>query len=387
MSSEELKKRIAGGENLTTEFKAAGIHPDDLAASLVAFANTSGGELIFGVGNRGEIVGVSDIDALGKQVDNVSRTNCLPPVTVVQELIELEGKTLLVARVPRGEERPYCTNRGVHYVRSFSGRRQAAREELLRLFQASESLLHDEQVVAGANLNDLDYSYFERFLLQAYGKRIEDFLVPRDQLLRNLRLARDGHPTVAGLLLFGREVERFLPHAQVNAAQFPGNEIADSPQDRKDFTGKLADQFEGSMRFLQAHLRVRHEIKGMKSERSPELPEEALREAMVNALVHRDYTIRGPVRLLVFKDRIDVHSPGKPPNTVDVEAMKLGTHVPRNPILLSHLAKMGYLTSLGSGIPRMIKLVAGATGKEPEIAIRGFEVLVSIPRAVRSESS
>ena len=269
MSSEELKKRIAGGENLTTEFKVAGIHPDDLAASLVA----------------------------------------------------------------------------------------------------------------GADLDDLDFSYFERFLLQAYGKRIDDFLVSRDQLLRNLRLARDGRPTIAGLLLFGREVERFLPHAQVNAAQFSGSEIADSPEDRKDFTGKLADQFEGSMRFLKAHLRVRHDIKGMEPERSPELPEEALREAMVNALVHRDYTVRGPIRLLVFRDRIEVHSPGKPPNTVDVEAMKLGTHVPRNPIILSHLAKMGYVTSLGSGIPRMIKLVAAATGKEPEIAIRGFEVLVSIPRA------
>jgi ATP-dependent DNA helicase RecG len=118
----------------------------------------------------------------------------------------------------------------------------------------------------------------------------------------------------------------------------------------------------------------------MEPERFPELPQEALREVLVNALVHRDYTVRGPVRLLVFSDRVEVHSPGRPPNTVDVEAMKLGTHVPRNPILLTHFAKMGYVTSLGTGIPRVFKLVTEATGREPEVVVRGFEVLVSIPR-------
>ena len=380
MTPEELHRRTASGEDLNTEFKVAAIHPDDLAASLVAFANTDGGDVFFGVDDQGVAVGIEDVDALGRQIDNVSRSNCIPPVTVLQERLVVDGRTLLVVRVPRGEERPYCTNRGVHYVRTFSGRRQAAREELLRLFQASLSLFVDEQVVTGAGLEDLDYAFFERFLLQAYGKRLADFVVPSDQLLRNLRLARNGHPTIAGVLLFGRDVERFLPHAQVNAAKFPHSDLADAPEDRKDFTGKLVDQLEGSLRFLNAHLRVRHEIRGAEPERHPEMAEEALREALVNALVHRDYTIRGPVRLLVFDDRIEIHSPGKPPNTVDVEAMKLGTHVPRNPILLSHLAKMGYVTSLGTGIPRIIKLVTESVGREPDISVRGFEVLVSIPR-------
>jgi ATP-dependent DNA helicase RecG len=380
MSPDELRKRIARGENLTTEFKVAGIHPDDLAASLVAFANSDGGDLFFGVSDRGETAGKTELDALGRQIDNVSRSNCLPPVTVVPEQVEIDGKRFLVVHVPRGEERPYATNRGVHYVRTFSGRRQAARAEILRLFQASESLLSDDQVVHGTGASDLDFSYFERFLLQAYGKKLEDFLVPRDQLLRNLRLARNGHLTAAGLLLFGRDVQRFLPHAQVNAARFPGNELADAPEDRKDFGGKLADQLDSALGFVNLHLRVRHEIRGMEPERFPELPQEALREVLVNALVHRDYTVRGPVRLLVFSDRVEVHSPGRPPNTVDVEAMKLGTHVPRNPILLTHFAKMGYVTSLGTGIPRVFKLVTEATGREPEVVVRGFEVLVSIPR-------
>ncbi len=380
MDAEALRQRLRGGENLTTEFKVASIHPDDLAASLVAFANTSGGEIIFGVNDKGEIVGIENIDALGKFIDNVSRDKCVPAVTILPEKMEIDGKTLLVVNIPQGDERPYSTNRGVHYIRTFSGRRQASREELLRIFQAAQSLFYEENPVTRADLTALDYFYFEHFLVRAYGKKLEDFDVSKEQLLTNLRLAKDGHPTIAGVLLFGRDPQALLPYAQINAAQFPGTDVVDAPADRKDLTGKLADQLEGAMRFLNIHLRVRHEIKGFEPERFPELPEEALRETLVNALMHRDYTIRGPIRLLVFQDRVEVHSPGKPPNTVDVETMRLGTHVPRNPILLSHFAKLGYVTSLGTGVPRVIRLVSQAVGKAPDIFIRDFEVMVSIPR-------
>ena len=380
MNAEALRQRIRGGENLNTEFKVAAIHPDDLAAALVAFANTSGGEIIFGASDKGEIAGVENIDSLGKTIDHVARNNCLPPIMIVPEKVAFENKNLLVVSVPRGDERPYSTNRGVHYIRTFSGRRQASREELLRIFQTSQSLFYEENPVTRADFTALDFSYFEHFLLQAYGKKLADFDVAQEQLLTNLRLAKDGHPTIAGILLFGRDPQALLPYAQINAAQFPGTDIADAPEDRKDITGKLADQLEDAMRFLNIHLRVQHKIKGIEPERFPELPEEALRETLVNALLHRDYTIRGPIRLLVFQNRVEVHSPGKPPNSVDVETMRLGTHVPRNPILLSQFAKLGYVTSLGTGVPRVIRLVAQAVGKEPDIVARDFEVMVSIPR-------
>lgn len=385
MDAEALRARLRDGENLNTEFKGAAIHPDDLAAALVAFANTSGGEIIFGASDQGEIMGVENIDALGKTIDNVARNNCLPAITLVPEKIAVENKNLLVVHIPLGDERPYSTNRGVHYIRTFSGRRQASREELLRIFQASQSLNFDENPITRADLTALDYSYFEQFLLQAYGKKLADFDVTKEQLLTNLRLAKNDHPTLAGVLLFGRDTQALLPYAQINAAQFAGTDIAEAPADRKDLTGKLADQLDGAMRFLNVHLRVPHKIKGIEPERFPELPEEALRESLVNALLHRDYTIRGPIRLLIFQDRVEIHSPGKPPNSVDVATMKLGTHVPRNPILLSHFAKLGYVTSLGTGVPRVIRLVKQAIGKEPEIAVRDFETLVSIPRRINAQ--
>jgi len=145
MNLMELKQRIARGEDLHTEFKEWPVHPDDLAAAVVAFANTDGGQLILGVADDRTVKGVEDVDEVTRQVDNVATNSCEPPITVIQEVLEAENqKKVLVVNIPKGDQRPYRTNRGVFYVRTASGRRQASREELLRLFQATESLHYDE---------------------------------------------------------------------------------------------------------------------------------------------------------------------------------------------------------------------------------------------------
>jgi ATP-dependent DNA helicase RecG len=167
----------------------------------------------------------------------------------------------------------------------------------------------------------------------------------------NWGLLSGGHPTIAGIVLFGREPQRHLPFAQIIAE-----------------------------RFLDLYLRVPHVIRGFEPEPRPELPKEALREAIVNAVAHRDYTVRGPVRLFIFDDRVEVHTPGRPPNTVDEEAMRAGVHVVRNPRIYARLSDAGLVTRAGTGVRRIIRLVREATGKDIGIAIRAFEVLLTIPR-------
>jgi len=137
MDVSELRERVVRWEDLHTEFKAWPVHPDDLAASLVAFANTDGGQLVLGVSEEREFRGVVDADRVTRDVDNVAVNNCEPPITVIQETLrpETEGGTVVVVNVPKGDMRPYRTNRGVFYIRTSSGRRQASREELLRLFK------------------------------------------------------------------------------------------------------------------------------------------------------------------------------------------------------------------------------------------------------------
>jgi ATP-dependent DNA helicase RecG len=380
MNISELEKRIARREDLHTEFKEWPVHPDDLSASLVAFANTDGGQLILGVSNDGDIIGVDDPDRVTRDLDNVAWNNCEPPVTVIQEVLssDIEGKKpVVVVNVPKGDQRPYRNNRGIYYIRTSSGRRQASREELLRLFQATESLYYDEAPLPRLGVGDLDLRSFENFLETTGQSSLE---VDMERILRNWRLLSGSHPTVAGTVLFGRNPQRHLPFAQINAARIPGTDSSVEPSDMKDLTGQLLDVIDQAQRFLRLHLQIPHEIRGFEPEAKPELPEEALREAVVNAVAHRDYTVQGPVRLFILDDRVEIHTPGRAPNTVDEEAMRAGVHVVRNPHIYARLSDAGLVTRAGSGIRRIIRLVKEATGRDIGIDLRNFEVLITIPR-------
>ncbi|MCS7055963.1 MAG: putative DNA binding domain-containing protein [Thermoflexales bacterium] len=365
----ELLERIRRGENLHTEFKAAEVHPDEIAAGLVAFANTDGGQLIFGVSDDGRIIGVDDPDRLAQQVDQIAYNNCEPPITVVQETVrDQEGRTVLVVNVPKGDQRPYQTKRQGHFfIRTSSGRRRASRQELLRLFQAAESLYYDEVAVRRAGLGDLDLSHFGRFFEQAYAGQPMPDEANLPIVLRNLGLLADDNgrlvPTVAGLLCFGREPQRYLPAAQVIAARIPGTELAGEPSDVKPIGGSLFTTLEETMRFLNIHLPIAHRIRGLQPEPDPVLPIESLRELLVNALVHRDYTLTAPTRVLLFDNRLEIRSPGRLPNAVTEAALLQGAaHVLRNPKLYLIFYSAGLVTHLGSGV-RRAKAAIERTGR------------------------
>lgn len=373
----ELQERIVKGEDLHTDFKERFDSDRELAKDLVCFANTDGGQLVFGVANDRRIVGVDDPDWLCAKVDDVAFQHCDPPITVVQEVLDVSGKKIVIVNIPKGDQRPYQTKSGLFYIRTTSGCRRASKEELLRLFQATESLYYDETPMPRLTLADLDLDALDRYLEATGQAELKD---NPERLLTNWGLLSKGYPTIAGVVLFGREPQRHLPFAQINAARFPGTDSSVEPADRKDLTGRLLDVIDQAERFLDLHLRTPHEIRGFESEPKPELPKEALREAIVNALAHRDYTVHGPVRLFVLDDRIEVHTPGKPPNTVDEGAMRAGVHVVRNPRIYARLSDAGLVTRAGTGVRRIVRLVREAVGRDIEISITEFEVLLAIPR-------
>lgn len=377
MNLTDLRARLATGENLHTEFKRRIESPDELSKDIVCFANTDGGQLIIGVDDDGTIVGVANSDDVHRVVDNVAYNNCEPPVTVIQEVLEDGGQRIVIVNVPKGDQRPYRTNRGRYFTRTSSGCRDASRKELLRLFQATESLFYDETPLSRLVLGDLDLGAFERYLTET-GQT--DLLTDRTRLLRNWGLLSEDHPTIAGLLLFGYDPQRHLPFAQINAARIPGADASIEPSDRKDIGGRLLSIIEDTQRFLRLHLPVPHKIKGFEPEPRPEIPEEALRETVVNAVAHRDYTVRGPIRLFILDDRIEFHTPGRPPNTVDVDAMRAGVHVVRNPRIYARLSDAGMVTRAGTGIRRISRLIREHVGKDIDIQVSDYEVLLTIPR-------
>ena len=382
MNEKGLSETIEKGEDTFTEFKEEKAHSDDLAAEIVAFANTEGGKILLGISDKKEVRGVSNPDKEMLRVENVSRNNCEPPLTVNIEKIKINNEIVLGIYIPKGPERPYRTNRGVYYIRTSSGKRQATREELLRLYQATRSFYYDELAVPATSVDELDILYFRRFFERFFQTRIEEDL-DLNKLLENMkiltRLDKNLVFTVGGYLLFGLNPQKELPFCKITVAKFEGNEIGEAFE-KKDLEGNLEEQIKAADTVLNLYLKTRVRIKGFENELKPEIPKEVLRELVVNAVAHRDYHIASQIRIFIFDNRIEVISPGKLPNRTTLENIKLGVHSERNPLIVSYLAKMGYMTQIGTGIVRMIRLLREHTGKEPEFEERDQEFVVIIRR-------
>jgi ATP-dependent DNA helicase RecG len=248
------------------------------------------------------------------------------------------------------------------------------------LYQTSESIFFDEAPVTRATLLDIDMDYFKEFIENYMGIAGHDALMPN--YLKNLRVTTNNNqPTLAGMLFFGKKPQEFLTYAKITAAYIAGNDLATPPADKKDLTGKIPDLLIDTLKFFRLYLKERHEIKGFEPEVHPEIPEEVLREGLVNAVAHRDYTIIAPIRVFIFENRIEIRTPGKLPNTVTVESIKLGSHVLRNPTIYNFLNKIGMVTDIGSGIPRMIKIMKERLNRDVDLITVDSEFIVTIPRA------
>ncbi len=380
MNEFELKERILKGEGLHTDFKESFTNNEDIAKSIVCFANTDGGQIVVGVNDNGEIVGIENIDELTRKIDDVAYNRCEPLITIVLETLSVENKTMLIIGVPKGDQRPYRTASGLYYIRSANRCRQASREELLRLFQATESIYYDETEISRASLKDIDMDYAKKFLERYFDLKVEDKDLIR--YLINIKvLSKNEKPTLAEILFFGENPQHYIPHGRISAAYIEGEDISIPPSDGKNFEGTVPRIFEDCMRFLKVYVKEKHIIKGLEPEKYPEIEDFVLREALVNAIAHRDYTISAPVRILIFNNRIEFHTPGKLPNTVTIENMKIGgAHVLRNPTIYNLLGKMGLVTDIGSGIRRIIESVKKTVGHDVNLEVTESEFILTIPR-------
>ncbi len=372
MNTEEVRERVRLGEDSRTEFKREEVHEDDLAASLTSFANGAGGMLILGVADDRAVRGVRDPDRTILRIDNISRQNVEPPLTnVTVEKHSIEGNVVLVVHAPRGPQRPYRTNRGVYFVRGAAGRRMATRQELLEIYQSAGSLFPDEIAVEDAGEGDLDRDSLLDVRPELKGMASESM---GRALIAMKVMADERHPTVGGLLCFGRDPQQFKPYARITAIRHKGTDVSEEFLDRRELGGTLRRQIAEAQAFLREHLAsARHP--GPRPIYS--MPFDAFDEALVNAVAHRDYLALSQVRLFLFDDRLEVVSPGMLLNTVTIDNVKLGFHLVRNPIVFNHLVRARLATDAGRGIPTMIQRARASGLPEPEFACVGAEFRVT----------
>ncbi|MBI3921023.1 MAG: hypothetical protein HY318_06340 [Armatimonadetes bacterium] len=221
-----------------------------------------------------------------------------------------------------------------------------------------------------------------------FGLSLEDQLqqsgASLEKVLRNMRLAHDLDGefvlTVAAVLIFGRDPQRLLPQSRLSAVAFAGRNEDSDILDRREIVGRLPSIVDETRLFLQRNIRRPAREQGFRREDLPLYDPTALGEAVVNAVVHRDYSLSGSqIRLFLFEDRLEIRSPGILPNSVTLENIKLGVHAERNRALATLLTQLGYMSAIGTGIPRLIvRLSRDLSGREPEFEIIGEELRLRI---------
>ncbi|WP_418543928.1 RNA-binding domain-containing protein [Parabacteroides goldsteinii] len=360
MNSKELQLIVKCGETSTVQFKERFSNQDSIAAEMVAMSNARGGMILFGIRDKtGEIIGLSyqEIQQINSMLANIA-TNLLRPVIYIQtETIIIEDRSILVAHIDEGDNKPYKDLGGAIWIKQGSDKRKVMENsEIIRLFQCSGMLYADEQPIPFTSDRDVNSNVLDEFVRKEYGREIDTFGIPYTELLQNLNIVRDGKMTLAGLLFFGKNPQQYRPTFVIKAVAFWGNDIAGiSYRDSKDISGTLPEIFDKGMSFLKANLRNIQAGQGFNSIGKLEVSEIALEEILQNALVHRDYTKNAPVRLLIFDNRIEIISPGCLPDGLTVENIKFGNAVVRNPFIANFCAKTMPYRGLGSGIIRALK--------------------------------
>ena len=390
MTRTELLELIKNGESSGTEFKRDTLDNRALAKEIVAFANLQGGSILLGVDDDGSITGITRPE-LEEWVMTACRVKIRPEIIPYYEVIhDVErDKDVAIVRVDRGwaVHHVWHSNHRTYYIRVGSQSREASPEELERLFQQRGAFRLETRSVSGATLNDLDLRR-----LRDYFQRIRSQETPSDEdvdgwqaLLVNTEILSDEGgttaPTVAGLLLFGKNPNRFLPQAGIDAVAYPGREKDYTAKERLPIRGPMVPLtgsqglvenglVEQAVEFIKRNTGVETNLKnGMRREDRWTYPEEAIRETIVNALVHRDYLLSGSdIELAIFENRLEVGSPGRLPNGITPQRMLSGCRAARNQLLKDVMRDYGYLEHMGMGIPRkIVKSMQAHNGTLPEL--------------------
>jgi len=361
MNGEELKLILEEGENRTTEFKE---NIEGLDREIVAFSNAHGGRILLGVSDSGEIKGINVTNRLKSQIQDIAN-NCQPRVDILIE----EFDKILIMEVPEGEKKPYMCSKGF-YLRIGPNTQKLSRDEILRFAIQEGGVRYDEQINTRFDFKeDFDERRFSDFL-----KRSKITVnLPYENILANLDLAEKQEEegeyyfkNVVGLF-FSKNIKRFNRSAYTSCILFKGGNRSHII-DRKDFDGNLVEQIEDAVRFVERNTLLAYQIKGLERKEIAQYPADAIREGIVNAIMHRDYFETGSnVFVYIYDDFIEIINPG---GLFRIKKEELGKICARRNELVAELFRMlGLVEKAGTGIQRMKDAMKKSGLKKPKIDV------------------
>ncbi|HPI19369.1 MAG TPA: putative DNA binding domain-containing protein [Candidatus Kapabacteria bacterium] len=359
MTEEHFFQIISQGESQTIEFKKSTSMMREAIETIIAFANTEGGYLIFGVADDGSVIGQDVSDGTLKDIANSIKLNSDPKIYPTIEKIQINNKSCVVVSVDESPLKPHLAF-GRPFLRVGAANQRIEREQYEYLLQQRfngygfDYLTRDE-----ADINDIDVDTLMEFLETANSLRNlnENLLLPTEMILEKLDILRNGKITNAALLLFGKNPEKhFVSHYEIKCGQFIDDSNYDKILNDKEFKGNLISNFKFTLSFLLDTLKTKTEKQGINRTIIFEYPESVLREALVNMIVHRDYRQNIKSTVEVRPQKVIFYNPAqmfKP--TISIESLKRQhPSRPGNKLIAKIFYLMGLFENWGGGTLHII---------------------------------
>lgn len=383
----ELREMIKNGEDSMIEFKQDTVDSTSLAREMVAFSNFEGGYIILGVDDNGSVVGLTRPN-LEEWVMNISRDMIHPGIIPLYRMFcDVEsGKDVAVVRVIRGlnVRTLYRKHKHDYYIRVGSQSREPSPDELSRLFQQRGLTGAEKHPINGAEFDNLDIRRLRDYFHRVRGQEVPeaDNAYDWERVLVNTGLMVEDGITLAALLLFSRNPGQFAYHAGIFAVAFSGEEKDYDYRDRETICGAMVPLMDSSNVVLETGLVERAVefvrrntgvsatlVDGARREEKPAYPVKVVREAIVNALIHRDYYMaNSKIELHLYSNRLEIISPGRLPNGVTTEQILAGVRTVRNQTICSTMSQYRYVDVMGMGVSRIIaKGMMEHNGTQPKL--------------------
>jgi len=367
-TKKELSLILQEGEGYRIEFKESAVHLD---REMAAFANGSGGRIFIGVTDSGVVKGIEITNKVKSQIQDIAN-NCEPPIKILFDEID----EVLIVEVREGADKPYKCSSGF-YNRIGPNSQKLGRQEIIEFMKAESKIKFDEMINPHFSYKkDFDEAKFKKFLALAGISKV----ISNENILKNLGVAEisEGKTflTNTGILFFAKNLADLYFHTVVTCVLYKGT-IKLDVIDKKDFNEDIVSNIDETMMFLKRHLNLRYEFDGgLQRIEVPELPYEALREAVINAVIHRDYFEKGAnVMVEIFDDRVDITSPGGLVKGLKPE--EFGTKsMLRNPNIANILQRIKYIEKMGTGINRMQNFMKSSGMKPIKFEFSGFVTAV-----------
>lgn len=375
---DNITRTIGNPEGRRLEFKNELPMNSDLAKTIVAFANDAGGEIYIGIDNNRKISGLpeEDLPRIEEQISNMIYDRCFPTILPEISFLSIEDKHIIRIRIYRGSTPPYYLKREGKlkgtYIRVGSNNRLADESLIADLERNRRSISFDSEIVLEKTGNELNLDSFK----EVYREKTEETL--DIQVLRKLELVKKEqekeYPTNA-LILFSDDPLRqsMFPNAKIECARFKGTGTEEFI-DQKSITSNIGMQAEEAYNFVLRHINKGATVEGIYTVSRWEYPVKAIREIIRNAVVHRQYSLRGKdIKVAIYDDMVEITSPGVLPPSIDYAAMESRQSDARNKIIAPVFKKLGIIDQWGNGL----KLVAEDMKEYPNIELRWKEVGLS----------